>query len=151
MIPPRQNKEYEKVKTGDFIIGVISDIEYDNEHKFVYQGKEKISSAVRFIFAFEGYKYKHYTRWMSFSYGEKTNLYQKYITKLVENAFPDFEFDLDNLKGMKVKTIWAEKNDFQYVELISPFDRKVVYNLPEINLDEPREESKPEPEEELPF
>ena len=80
---------------GEFIEGEIADIEYDMEHKFKgFQGAEdSIREAVRFVFKLNGYAFKHYTRWMTFSYGDRANLFNKYILKLVDGAIPDFDFD----------------------------------------------------------
>jgi len=123
--PERPKFDYEKVEIGNFVNGVIENIEYDNEHKFKSPDGEKISPAVRFVFKLDGYKYPHRSRWMTFSYGEKTNLYSKYIVKLVLGAIPDLDMDLDVLKGMRVKTIWNEQNDFQSIENIFPVGEKL--------------------------
>lgn len=126
MRPPKREIEYEKVDTTDFLIGKIEDILYDQNHKSNYMGKEKIGPCVRFKFSIEGYQYHHYSRWMSFSYGEKSNLYRMYLVPLVVGAEPDMNFDLDVLKGMKIKMLWAEKNNFQFPETIRPFTKKIV-------------------------
>lgn len=127
MKPPQTHKDFEKVAIGEMLTGVINEVMYDQEHKFKgYQGKEDtIQPAVRFKFALDGYKFPHYSRWFKFSYGEKSNLYKIFLTKLVENAKPDMDFDLDLLKGLKVKTLWNENNDFQNLESIFPFESKV--------------------------
>ena len=140
MKPPERPKvEFEKVVVGEFLTGTIAKIDYDLEHRFSYKGQEKISPAVRFVFELDGYSYPKYSRWMYFSYGEKTNLYRKYLVKLVDGAKPDMDFDLDALVGMRVKTIWAEQNGFQYVELIQPEGKKISADatpeeIPEIDL-----------------
>jgi hypothetical protein len=77
----------------------------------------------------EGCKYPKSSGWMIFSYGEKSKLYTKYLTSLVKNAHPDMDFDLDQLKGLKVKMLWkniGETGDFQGIETIRPFNQKVV-------------------------
>ncbi len=124
----RNNVDYERVKTGDFINGRIIDIQYDEEHEFKFKGDIKMRPACRFVFELEGYKFKHYTRWITFSYGEKTNLYKKYLENLVLGAMPDMDFDLDQLKGMSVKTIWKGE-DFQSIELIRPIGNKLGSEL----------------------
>lgn len=137
MKPQKRTIEFEKVAIGEFITGVITNVEYDQEHKFTYLGKEKIAPATRLVFELDGYKFPHRTRWMSFSYGEKANLYKKFIVKLVENAKPDMDFDLDLLKGMRIKTLWAEQNDFQNLESIFSLEGKVkVADLVEVPTDE---------------
>jgi len=62
---------------------------------------------------------------MKFNLGEKSNLYTKYISQIVENAEPDMDIDLDVLKGMKLKVLWAEKNEFQFPETIRPIGGKI--------------------------
>ena len=143
--PKRQSKDFEKVVIGEMIQGVIEDIKYDQEHKFPgFQGAEDtIQPAVRFKFALEGYSFPHYSRWYKFNYGQKANLYKIFISKLVENAEPDLDFDLDLLKGMKVKTLWNENGDFQNLESIFPAGAKVKASdpMPQIqNPDEPADE-----------
>ena len=124
--PERPKFDYEKVEVGNFVNGIIENIEYDNEHVFKVKGETKPpTSAVRFVFKLDGCQYPHRSRWMTFSYGEKTNLYSKYISKLILGAMPDLDMDLDVLKGMKVKTIWAEENDFQSIENIFPLGEKL--------------------------
>jgi hypothetical protein len=126
--PKRDSSTFEKVVIGEFITGIIEKIEYDENHKFTYKGEEKISPAVRFVFKLEGYEYPHRSRWMNFNVGEKSNLYKKYITKLVNNAKPDMDFDLDAFVNMPIKTIWEENGDFQNLESIYPAGKKITVN-----------------------
>lgn len=137
MKPEKREIDYERLSTDDFLVGEIVEIQRDKEHKSVFQGQEKVSDCIRFKFSVEGYKFPHYSRWMTFSYGEKTNLYNKYLTALVEGASPDCDFDLDHLKGMKVKMLWTEKNSFQSLETIRPVNGKIKYSPepePEIEI-----------------
>ena len=47
------------------------------------------------------------------------------------------DFDIDALKGMKVKVLWAEKNEFQFPETIRPVGKKLAANtLPSIDVEE---------------
>ncbi len=126
MKPPVQERNYEKVKTDDFLPGMIEDVQYDKEHPFKYKGVESTAFGVRFKFTLQGYKYPHFSRWMKFNYGEKANLYKKYLVPLVDGAKPEMDFDLDQLKGMKIKTLWSEKDDFQNVETIRPAGKKLI-------------------------
>ena len=155
MIPQGRKTNFEKVKTGDFVNGVIEDIKYDPEHKSTWQGKEKISSAVRIIFKLDGYQYPHGTPWMTFTYGDKSNLYKKFMLKLVENAKPDMVFDIDLLKSMKVKTIWVDNGDYQNLELIQPLENKYPFNPgtkePSVVAEETAAEETPANDEEIPF
>lgn len=139
MKAPKQEKtDFEKVTIEDFTICTIVDIAYDMEHKFRgFEGAaDSIKPAVRFKFEVEGYKYHHYSRWMKFVIAEKSTLYTKYIATLIEGATPEIDIDLDVLKGVKCKILWAEKNEFQYPETVRAIGKKLdVGKLPEINLD----------------
>ena len=144
MKPPQTHREFEKVKIGEMITGTISEVMYDQEHKFKgFQGGEDTTQpAVRFKFILDGYKFAHYSRWFKFNYGERANLYKIFLVKLVENAKPDMDFDLDLLKGMYVKTVWNENGDFQNLESIFPVGDKVKASdvlAPTEPLDEPLE------------
>ena len=128
MKPPKQDKkDFEKVTIEDFTECTIQEITYDLEHKFKgFQGAEDtVKPAVRFKFHVLGYQHPHYSRWMKFNIGEKSNLYTKYISTLVEGAEPDMDIDLDILKGVKCKILWAEKNEFQYPETVRPIGKKI--------------------------
>jgi len=150
--PKRESKDYEKVAIGEMIPGVIDVVEYDTEHKFKgFQGKEDtIQPAIRLKFKLDGYQYPHYSRWMKFNLGEKANLYKKYVAKLVENAVPDMDFDLDILNGMKIKTVWSEENDFQNIDAIYPDGKKIKVEL-STPSQEPTHEEEPPIGEEVPF
>ena len=119
---PRKSTDFEKVAVGEYISGVIAEIDYDMKHKFkgFQGGKDTERPAVRLVFELTGYEFKHRTRWMSFNYSDRSNLYNKYLRKLVEGAEPDMDFDLDALKNFPVQTIWDEQNGFQFIELIKP-------------------------------
>ena len=125
MKPQKSKIDYEKVKTGELISGTIDKIERDENHKSTYQGQERIYDAIRFVFQLTGYSYPHRSRWMTFSYNEKSTLYQKYISKLVENAEPEIDMDIEILQGCKVKTIWSEKDGYQSIDAIYPDGAKV--------------------------
>jgi hypothetical protein len=133
--PERKSTDFEKVVCGDFVMGEIERVEYDESHKFKgFEGKEdKLAPAVRFVFKLEGYTYPHRSRWMNFNVGEKANLYKKYIAKLVNNAKPDMNFDLDLFTGMKIKTIWEMNGDFNNLESIYPNGPKLTITENEAN------------------
>lgn len=131
--PERKRTDFEKVKIGDFIAGIIEKIEYDMEHKFTYKGEDKVAPAVRFVFKLDGYQFPHRSRWMGFNVGEKANLYKKYIAKLVNNAKPDMDFDIDRFVGMRVRTIWEENGDFQNLESVYPAGEKLIISENEMN------------------
>lgn len=118
--PARERTEFEKVKVDEWIAGDIAEVQYDKAHEFTFKGEKKINPGVRFKFSLEGYNFPHYSRWMTFSYGEKSNLYRKYLFCLVDGAKPDMDFDLDELKGFPIKTMWSNNDDFQNLEMIRP-------------------------------
>lgn len=124
--PPAKSMTFEKVALGEFITGIIEKIEHEPKQITHYQGEEKIRNAVRFVFKLDGYQYPHRTHWMTFSMDERSNLYKKYISKLVDNAKPGICFDLYSLVGTQVRTIWTENGDFQSIELIAPAGKKIT-------------------------
>jgi hypothetical protein len=141
MRPPKSNKnDYERINDYDtWIPGVIEEIQLREDHDtgFKYPpkkedgtphpnaGKPVICDQVRLKFTLEGHQYPHYSKWMRYSYGEKSNLYLKYIKFLVEGAQPDLELDLDLLKKMEVKTMWTANGDWDNLEQIRPLGSKV--------------------------
>lgn len=127
LLPPKKNS-YEKVRTDDFIPGVIEDIEVTEGKVWKgFKGKpDTTCDGIRFIFKLEGYDFPHGSGWMKFLMGEKANLYKKYIANLVENAKPDIRFDLEELKGMKIKVLYKDNGDYQNVENIRPVGKKKV-------------------------
>ena len=161
MIPKKnnyENTEYEKVRIDDWTVGVISDVEQDEHHKVNFQGKESEKDCVRLRFLLDGYKMPHMTNWMTFSYGEKSNLYNKYLSKLVEGMTPDANFDLIRIKGMRVKIMWAERlgtngKTYQHVDTIRPEKDKIKFGYePVVSSEmEPTEPDTSEAHEDLPF
>jgi len=126
---PHGNYEFEMVADDTFVIGEILDIEYDNKHQFTFQNEVKEKPAVRFVFKLEGYKHAHKSKWLTFSYNDKSNLFIKYLSELMVDAFPKMDFDLDRLKGFKVKTLWKtvdfKGRKFQDVETIRSITEKI--------------------------
>ena len=106
-IPIRQKIEYERVKPKVWIKGVIEKVEEDPAHKKTFQGKESIIPAVRVVFRLEGYQFPKYTRWMYFSYGLKTKLFEL-LKEFIENPTEDMPFDIQNLVNCPVNTMWKE-------------------------------------------
>ena len=140
MLTPQKRSEieYERVKVDDWINGTIVDIQYEAEHKSSYKGEEKIYPAVRFKFDLEGCEFAKYSRWMYFGYGEKTNLFKKYLSNILEDMKPDTEYDIYNLKGLKVKTMWANTisksgDVYQHIEMIRAIE-KLKYIATEVPL-----------------
>ena len=126
MKPPKI--EYEKIDTNDFTTGTIEKIQYEEKHEFKFQDKLTVAPAVRFKFNLDGYEHSHYSRWMRFNYGVKSNLYGKYLVPLVENAMPEMDFEIEHLEGLRVKILWVERNGFFNVDTIRPAGGKVRYS-----------------------
>lgn len=126
MKPPVKKLDYEKIRTDEFVTGTIEDIVYDEEHVFKgFKGSpDTTQCGVRLVFNIDGYKYPHKTGWMKFNYSAKANIFKKYLMSLVEGAKEYMDFDLDQLKGMKVKMLWADNGEFQNIETIRPVDGK---------------------------
>lgn len=154
MLPPdRQDIDYERIPVYDeWINGKIVEIGYDKEHKSTWQGKERVRFCVRFKFELEGCQYPHYSRWLTFTYGEKATLFIKYIAPLVDGAQPDMRFDLDALKGFEVKTMWRvnpQNPEYDNLEMIKPRGAKLK-PLP-VDQDPPPDEVGAAPGEDIPF
>ena len=118
MKPPK--REYEQVKIDDWINGEISDIQYEDEHEFTYKGNKSTAPGVKIIMKLEGYKDAKHTRWMYFNYSEKSNLYKKFLVPLVVGAKPNMDFDLDTLKGAKIKVMYSQNGEYQNLEMVRP-------------------------------
>lgn len=126
MLPPK--REYEKVPTDNFVNGIIEEIQYEADHEFKGPNAKQ-GPAIRIVFIIDGMKFPKRTGWMSFSYAEKSTLYQKYLVNLVDNAKPNMHFHIEQLKGLKVKMLWKDdpKNpDFQSLDSIRPSDGKKI-------------------------
>lgn len=128
MIPPK--KEFEQVKVDDWIPGEIIDVQYDPQHEFKSRKGSDISLGVRVIFALETYKDKKYSRWMYFNYAENSNLYKLFINPLVQGAHPNMSFDMDLLKGFKVKVMYTQNEQYQNLSLVRPQTEKIVWGTP---------------------
>lgn len=150
MRPPKQKVDYEKIKTDDFVLGTIEDVLYDMEHTFKgFQGApDKVQAGIRLVFSVDGYKFPHKSPWMKFSYSSKSNIFKKYISSLVEGATEFMDFDIDQIKGMRVKMLWADNGDFQGIETIRPLDKKII---PIITGEEPIFNDPNDVTEEAPF
>lgn len=124
--PARAKTEFERIpKYDEWIEGQIIDIEYDENHKRSFQGDEKIGPCVRFKIGLKGCNFPHRSKWLTFSYGEKSNLYKQFVSVLVEDAEPDMDLDLDVVKGIPVKTMWSEDGDYDKLVMIRPLGDKV--------------------------
>jgi hypothetical protein len=128
MLPPKREMTFEKIKTDDFVLGTIQDIVYEEDHLFKgFAGQpDKKQVGVRLVFSVDGYQYLHKTPWMKFVYSAKANIFNKYVLPLVQGAAEWMDFDLDQLKGMRVKMLWKDVGEFQGIETIRPADGKKI-------------------------
>ena len=126
MRPPKANNtDFERIKEYDtWILGFIEEVKLEENRRTGFKddktGADKYVDQVRFKFNLAGHSYPHYSRWMTYSFGEKANLYLKYLKQLVAGAQPDMKFDLDLLVGFKIKTMWTQNGDFDNLEQIRP-------------------------------
>lgn len=123
--PPKPVNEYEKVKTEEWVSGVIQDIQYEDR---LFKGADGVKPAVRFKMTLVGCEYPHYSRWMSFGCSEKSKLYISFIQPLVDGAKPYMDFDLDVLKGAKIKTMWSNNGEYQNLDMVRPQEEKIDPN-----------------------
>ena len=119
MIPPR--KVFETVKVDEWINGEISEITYDMKHAF----KKTEGPAVRIKISLVGYKYPKMTPWMLFSYSKKSNLFILFVEPLIEGAYEYMNFDLDQIKGMKIKLMFEQKDQYQNIVRVRPLAEKI--------------------------
>lgn len=144
--PKRSNANYERIqKYDEWIPGIIEEIKLEEGRRTGFKnddGSDKFADQVRFKFILEGHEFPHYGRWMSYTMGEKSNLFIKYLKHLVEGAQPDMDFDLDLLKKMPIKTMWVQNGDFDNLEQIRPAKVKVKGGVAPASLS--REEEPPE-------
>lgn len=119
-MPPK--REFEKVAVDEWINGEISEIQYEMKHAF----KTSEGPAVKIKISLVGYKFPKTTPWMLFSYSKKSNIFILFIEPLVEGAYEYMNFDMDQLKGMKVKAMFEQKGEYQNIVRIRPLDKKVT-------------------------
>ena len=142
VIKPNKNFDYERVEIDIWINGTILDIQerlnknrkYKDEETNEWKTKEV--EEIRFVFELDGCQYKHYSRWMTKSISERSNLFKKYLKKLLPNITPDSPVDLEGLKNLKVKTMWDEEigkdgSTYQHVANI-----KSLQDVPDISFEE---------------
>jgi len=136
-MPTPENKpvEYERVKIDEWIEGEIEEVEYEKEHAFTFQGQTNLKEAVRFRFRLNGYESPKRSRWMTFIYSERSNLYKKYVQPLVEDAMPFMTMPTEVFHNFKIKTMWDETPDsinpskiYQHIEKIKPLEAKIPFN-----------------------
>ena len=154
-IPPRQKLEFEKVELDVWINGEIIEIQEFRDVKKMYKDektgemKERLINQVRFKLKLEGCEYSHYTRKMTQSTNERSNLFIFLQQIYGQNIIPDVGVELDGLKGLKVKTMWSEVpmkdgGVFQYPDKVRPLTPPpaiwIPHEEPEIVEPEPPED-----------
>lgn len=150
MIP--RKREFEQVAVDEWIPGEIVDIQYEQEHEFTYKGNKKIGDAVKILIRLDGYKDNKSTGWWAFNYSEKSNLYNIFIKSLVPGATPNMSFDLDGLKGMKIKAMYAQNGEYQNLAMVRPLAVPAMKNAATKTPRQPLADvAESEPEEETPF
>lgn len=111
------------------MLGSVQEVQYD-EHR-AYRAKnndtqeweEREAPHVRFKFKLDGYQWPHYSRWMKCSTHEKSNFYSKYLKFLCpQYDCQDKVIDLDQLVGVRVKTMWEDDGEYQRVSQIRGLD-----------------------------
>lgn len=153
MAKPGKSGDFEKVKIDEWINGEIVEVQerlgVDRKYKDKDTGETKIRKVdeVRLKLTLEGYEYHHYSRWMTLSTNENSNLYKKYIQSLFGSKFPpDTILDVERLTGLQVKTMWDETltkqgGMFQFIgkiRLLNPNDAKNI----DLLIDEPDTQEK---------
>lgn len=135
----------EPVPCDEFLGAVISDVKYEEAHAFTGQFA-RVGEAVRIVFTLDpinGKAFEHpkSSRWMSFNYDQKSNLFKNYILPLVKNAKPYMDFDVSQLKGVRCRLMFEEsQNDegkkFYNIMMVKPEKGVVVDSLPVIQVEE---------------
>lgn len=139
MKPPKM--PIEKVSTDDFIVGTLTELVYDMDHEFKskFHTEPQNAPAIKFVFELDGYKEKKTSGWLKFNLHEKSNLYKKYVASLVENAVPYMDFDVAQLKGVRVKLLFKDADDgkYQHIDSIRPIGAKITNDPTFVDADEP--------------
>lgn len=157
LYPKKGVTEFEKLATNDLLNSTIEEVQWEEKHEFKYTDEKtrrahtSVHEAIRLKFAIEGYNYHHYSRWMRLNAGEKSNLYNKVLAPLVEGAYPDMMFDVKQLEGMKVKTLWVENKGYQNLANILPREGKLKPVLAETPTETDLADVTEELDEEVPF
>ena len=142
MLPPEKKKtDFERIPVYDeWVNGEIVEIQYDENHKSIYQGQTRVKPAVRFSLRLDGCRFNHKTRWMTFNYSEKAYLYKTFLKELVEGATEYMRFDLDALKGMKIKTMWQADGDYDNLMAVRPLEARLPLSAGLVEGEPPEEE-----------
>jgi hypothetical protein len=66
---------------------------------------------------------------------------------LVESATPNMDFDLDNLKNLRIKVMYTQNGEYQNLMAIRPIDGKIIAG----KSDQETHETPPVHDDEVPF
>ena len=134
----------EPVPCDEFLGAVISDVKYEEAHAFTGQFA-RVGEAVRIQFTLDpinekAFEFPKNSRWMSFNYDQKSNLFKNFILPLVKNAKPYMDFDIVKLKGVRCRLMFEEsQNDegkkFYNIMMVKAEKGKEVDSIPTIQLD----------------
>lgn len=138
----------EVVPTDEFLGAVISDVKYEEAHAFTGQFA-RVGEAVRIQFTLDpingkSFEFPKYSRWMSFNYDQKSNLFKNFIMPLVKGAKPYMDFDITALKGVRCRLMFEEMvNDegkkFYNIMMVKLEKGASVESLPTIQLEHEEE------------
>lgn len=118
--------KYEKIAVDEWVLGVIDDVLCDPAHEFTLKGEKKTGPAIRFVFKLDGYQYPKKSRWMTPYTTENSNLYKLFLKPLCPNFDPkNKEVDLERLKGLQVKLMFANDGDYQNITQIRPLEQNL--------------------------
>lgn len=155
MKPKNTSQPIEDVPLDIWIKGRIEDIKYEENHKFTDKktNETKERDACKIIMRLDGLNNLKETFWLAFSYDERSNLYGKFISQLVEGAVPYLDFDLDGLKGCYIKIMYEQKPNNKYPSIMSvkPLKEKVKIAPPAVEDSDPDESPLNDVSEEAPF
>ena len=144
---PRSNQkiEFEMVAIDEPVKGIIEKVEEEQDHEFKGYTTKKgkvvatvVSDAIRFHFNLDGYEHIHKSRFMKFSYDDRSNLFNKYLKPLVSGMKPYMPLDVQCLVGMEVVTYWGQNDagTFQHIETIIPQGKKIVPKIEDLTPQE---------------
>ncbi len=131
-------KDFEKLAVDEWLTGSIvgEDVFKDVEQKFKDQktgetGVRKVDM-VRFKFQVDGYVYNHYSRKMTLSMNEKSNLF-KFLQQIYgQSIVPDIPVNTEKLAGLKVKVMFTNDGEYQNLTMIRPLEpAPIIWDIPE--------------------
>jgi hypothetical protein len=168
VIIPQKRGAFERLAIDEWLVGDIVEVQSRLNSEKKVQNKEtkewtiRPTEEVRFVFRFDGYRFSHFSRWLTRSLAENSNLYTQFLSKLTPNVDLTKPVDIELLVGMKVKAMWDERDTkdgsdkFQYIANIKPLEtteRAINVEVADIEqiTEEPEPFALPDAPEDLPF